>query len=304
MEKSNNNNKGHIFFVCFLSLINNDTLNQKQVAEKIGVTPQQISYWINHSHLPDINAIIKIAEAYNVSTDYLLGRTEYVSDDKDFVFACEKLRMPEEIAKKWLSLGDGINSKTIINVLDWHRSIEYKNIIKIKEMQLLRKLFENKLICDFCKKYGIDLKLSELGCPLDENGKEMDAMRFMEWLESSAVYEDYSPFFQIALLKLDHLFRKFGFCHYDKDFDKDYYDYKCLKATQSFSKELVFSIMIDNDSELYNNCQSLINQLFHFVYDVNSNFYTNFDTELSQEQAEELGGICHSFRYDQQRRYR
>ena len=49
-------------------------LNQVQLSEKLDVTKQSISNWENGNILPSVEMLIKIADFFGVSTDYLLGR--------------------------------------------------------------------------------------------------------------------------------------------------------------------------------------------------------------------------------------
>ncbi len=49
-------------------------LNQVQLAQKLGVKKQSVSNWENDNIMPSIEMLIKIADYFNVSTDYLLGR--------------------------------------------------------------------------------------------------------------------------------------------------------------------------------------------------------------------------------------
>lgn len=49
-------------------------LNQVQLAEKLGVKKQSISNWENDNIMPSVEMVVKIADFFHVSTDYLLGR--------------------------------------------------------------------------------------------------------------------------------------------------------------------------------------------------------------------------------------
>ena len=49
-------------------------LNQVQLAQKLGVKKQSISNWENDNIIPSIEMLGRIADFFNVSTDYLLGR--------------------------------------------------------------------------------------------------------------------------------------------------------------------------------------------------------------------------------------
>lgn len=51
-------------------------LNQVEFAKLIGVTKQCVSNWENDNVIPSIEMLVKMADLFNVSTDYLLGRTE------------------------------------------------------------------------------------------------------------------------------------------------------------------------------------------------------------------------------------
>lgn len=55
------------------------SLTQSQLGEKLNVTKASISGYENDTRSPDRETLVKIAEIFNVSTDYLLGRT----DDKE-----------------------------------------------------------------------------------------------------------------------------------------------------------------------------------------------------------------------------
>lgn len=48
-------------------------LSQVDLAKKLNVTKQSVSNWENDNIQPSIEMLIKLAEAFSVSTDYLLG---------------------------------------------------------------------------------------------------------------------------------------------------------------------------------------------------------------------------------------
>ena len=50
-------------------------INQVQLAEKLGVSKQSISNWENDNIMPSIDMLVKIADFFAVTTDYLLGRS-------------------------------------------------------------------------------------------------------------------------------------------------------------------------------------------------------------------------------------
>ena len=50
-------------------------LNQVEFAKALSVTKQCVSNWENDNVLPSIEMLVKIADFFSVTTDYLLGRT-------------------------------------------------------------------------------------------------------------------------------------------------------------------------------------------------------------------------------------
>lgn len=50
-------------------------LNQVEFAKRMGVTKQCVSNWENDNVVPSVDMLIKIADFFKVTTDYLLGRT-------------------------------------------------------------------------------------------------------------------------------------------------------------------------------------------------------------------------------------
>lgn len=60
-------------------------LSQKELAEKLYVTPQNLSKWENGLSNPDIWNLYKISEVLNISCDYLLGKGEHGNNAKIFL---------------------------------------------------------------------------------------------------------------------------------------------------------------------------------------------------------------------------
>ena len=51
-------------------------LSQLELADKLNMSQQAISAYENNKREPDIETIKKLADFFNVSTDYLLGKTD------------------------------------------------------------------------------------------------------------------------------------------------------------------------------------------------------------------------------------
>lgn len=82
-------------------LRNTRNFTQAQVAKIIGVTQSTYNYYEKEKTQPDFDILIKIADLYNVSIDYLLGR-EFGSDLELGYLSTEK----KEAVKLLLKLND------------------------------------------------------------------------------------------------------------------------------------------------------------------------------------------------------
>ncbi|NBI10825.1 XRE family transcriptional regulator [Colidextribacter sp. OB.20] len=51
-------------------------LTQVQVAEFLKVTPRAYQYYEGGSHIPELPNLVALADFYDVSMDYLIGRSE------------------------------------------------------------------------------------------------------------------------------------------------------------------------------------------------------------------------------------
>lgn len=95
--------------------INNMT--QDELAEEVGKTRQTVSQYVNGISEPGYDTLVKIADRFDVSIDYLLGRTK---DKKRSPSAIDDLGISEDVAE-WFrkvkaestdkdNLSEGINS--------------------------------------------------------------------------------------------------------------------------------------------------------------------------------------------------
>ena len=75
MKTNTNELKGYdgIFAKRFRKLMNDTKTKQTALAEKLEVTRQAISTYMDGSALPNVEKLKKICEYFNVSSDYLLG---------------------------------------------------------------------------------------------------------------------------------------------------------------------------------------------------------------------------------------
>ena len=59
------------------SLRQENSLTRAQLAEKLNVSVRLVSYWENGQRECDFDMLIKIADIFSCSIDYLLGRKDY-----------------------------------------------------------------------------------------------------------------------------------------------------------------------------------------------------------------------------------
>ena len=73
-------------------------MTQEQLGKRVDVTKVSISCYENGSRTPDVETLEKIADALDVSVDYLLCRTEeaVMAEDDGCRWFREVLRAPEE----------------------------------------------------------------------------------------------------------------------------------------------------------------------------------------------------------------
>ena len=65
------------FFEQLSSLREENNLSRAKLAEILNVSVRLISYWENGQRECDFDMLIKIADYFGVTVDYLLGRTDY-----------------------------------------------------------------------------------------------------------------------------------------------------------------------------------------------------------------------------------
>lgn len=93
-------------------------LNQKELAQLLGITPTRLNYWEKNKREPDVFMIKKLASELNVSADYLIGNT-IAKNRVVEPFTSEE----QKVIKKYRTLDE--HGKTLVdNVLD----LEYKRV--------------------------------------------------------------------------------------------------------------------------------------------------------------------------------
>ena len=88
-----------------LSLRTARGLSQGDLAEKLEVSRQSVSKWETGQSVPDLDKIVRLAEFFGVTTDYLLRESEAPPSEPHLVYV-ERPREEGPVAKKALGTGE------------------------------------------------------------------------------------------------------------------------------------------------------------------------------------------------------
>lgn len=90
---------------------------QEDIAKLLRVQRQVISYFENGSRTPNIDDLVKLAEIFGTSTDYLLGLTDAQSTDLEVKYICDYTGLSEA------AVSELHNNKELINGCNDERAI-------------------------------------------------------------------------------------------------------------------------------------------------------------------------------------
>lgn len=88
-------------------LLERNDISTKDFAQKLNVSTEAIRLWNSGYARPDINKIIEISNIFNVSTDYLLGKTSSMSLDYNYQITKEKFGVSD---KSMIKLAQIVNN--------------------------------------------------------------------------------------------------------------------------------------------------------------------------------------------------
>lgn len=88
---------------------------QIKLAEILGSTRQSISEYVTGRSLPNAEKIRKIADYFNTSSDYLIGRTEALSFSTDMISMCNYTGLSEDSLNRLHDVKNNAIKKQIIN---------------------------------------------------------------------------------------------------------------------------------------------------------------------------------------------
>lgn len=115
----------NVNFFCYDSLfssrlrklIKDENISMQTLSSEIGVSRQAISQYCDGSTVPNADKLLKIAEYFNVSLDYLVGRTDVFTTDKDIQYICKYTGLNENTVK---TLNNSLDQKNVFASTEWN----------------------------------------------------------------------------------------------------------------------------------------------------------------------------------------
>ena len=81
-------------------LRNEKGLKREDVAKALGCSISAVGNYENGNRTPDFDGLVALADLFTTTTDYLLGRTDVKTDDKDLKFICDYTGLSEKAVFK------------------------------------------------------------------------------------------------------------------------------------------------------------------------------------------------------------
>jgi len=106
----------NVFATRLCRLMDDTGTTQQQLADRIGITRQTISQYMNGDIEPKMRYFTAIADFFNVSADYLLGLSDVKTTNPDIKAVCELTGLSEESIN---SLKQPIENKLCIGIRDY-----------------------------------------------------------------------------------------------------------------------------------------------------------------------------------------
>ena len=109
-----------IFFERLNELIKQKGVTRTTLTKELHIGANQIKYWENNGNVPDGLTLIKLADYFNVSVDYLLGKTD------------KKTKLPPEEQPLTDAQEALLNYCSDLSNDDLEKVIDYIELLKLK----------------------------------------------------------------------------------------------------------------------------------------------------------------------------
>ena len=178
-------------------LMKERNVTQKMLAKAIEMRPQTVSLYTTGQSAPDINCLNKIANYFNVSTDYLLGRTEAPTIDATPRAVCDYTGLSQDVV-------DRLHQELLSNDSTWNIGRLDSLLSSNTFWEIIGILQSLKESSAFLHAY---LRFADLGVPnaADKADQKVDvrdllryrAQRLFDQIMNDIESEEISPIFKI-----------------------------------------------------------------------------------------------------------
>ena len=114
----------------------NSKISNAEIASRIGVDKSVISNLINYEIIPSVQSLIKIADYFNISLEFLLGKadkSEFIKSDKPSTFGIRVLQLKEESKAKYSDITNSCSfSRNSIHV--WVKRNNVPSLVYLMEI--------------------------------------------------------------------------------------------------------------------------------------------------------------------------
>lgn len=217
------------FPLALRHLMDERSINQETLAIETGKTRQTISQYVNGISEPGYDTLVKIANFFNVSTDYLLGISETKTQNQSIQDIVNQLGLPENIVNlliAWNSIEASAHrsleettalERDIINIADALFPMNpNRYTLSQKTLQMLVTYFLNSLMphCDPTDRtYTIlsNFYLAESALTNNNTASPATERDLNEFTEAAEILEKYGlvPMSadDVGIWYLDHVFK-------------------------------------------------------------------------------------------------
>lgn len=143
------------------TLLAQHNYKQKELASYLNVTDNTISYFCCGKRMPSVEQIIKIAEFFEVSTDYLFGKSNVKSKDVTFKEACDFTGLNDYAMERLLE----IKNKSVLAMDCINEALPYAISTMLCSINsyvccfALDKILERKNVLEFIDDKKISIKM-------------------------------------------------------------------------------------------------------------------------------------------------
>jgi transcriptional regulator with XRE-family HTH domain len=161
-------------------------LTQKELADELGVSMGSIGFYENQERTPDIDFLNSASDYFDVSADYLLGRTDVKSQDIDVRTMSEKLGLSEEVLIKIKRYIDP-DYQIYVEVRDSDEEGAF-SVSDYNMSDVINMVMENSLFFALLEKVGAMLHVSTiLKNTVDDLEKELDESYNTDYEENISI---------------------------------------------------------------------------------------------------------------------